>query len=177
MNFFKKKKIRVTLWSLNDEGKTNLLYKGFLGIKDCKSIPTCGFNVEAIDSNEIKITFWDIGYGSKTKDLRNNYLHSNDAIIFLIDSSKSVLPTDEYSYFKDIYEELQKCINIIKDIPLLIAITKIDKRKASTRDIIKAYKLNDLFKRKTKIGIIECSSFTLEGIKELKYWLSSLVKK
>ena len=114
MNFFKKKKIRVTLWSLNDEGKTNLLYKGFLGIKDCKSIPTCGFNVEAIDSNEIKITFWDIGYGSKTKDLRNNYLPSNDAIIFLIDSSKSVLPTDEYSFLKIFMKNYKNVLILLK---------------------------------------------------------------
>ena len=39
------------------------------------------------------------------------------------------------------------------------------------------YQLYNLFKRKQKFGIIECSSFTLEGIKEIKYWLSSIVKK
>ena len=176
MNFIKKE-LRVVLWSYNDEGKTNLLYRGFLGIKDYKSIPTCGFNAETINFNGVNITFWDIGYGSGIKGLRKNYLPQNDAVIFLIDSSQSIIPNDYNSDFKYNYEELQKCIDIIKDIPLLIAITKIDKRKASTRDIIKAYKLNDLFKRKTKIGIIECSSFTLEGIKEMKYWLSSLVKK
>ena len=177
MNFFsKKKQLRVVLWSFNDEGKTNLIYKGFKGIKDFKSIPTCGFNVETINFNDIDITFWDIGYGCKTKDLRGNYLPNNDAVIFLIDSSQSVLQTDSYSDFKCNYEELQKCINIIKDIPLLILITKIDNRKTSTIDIIDAYQLHNLFKRKTKIGIIECSSFTFEGIKEIKYWLSSLVK-
>ena len=177
MNFLKKKELRVVLWSFDDEGKTNLLYRGFKGIKDFKSIPTCGFNVETINFNGINITFWDIGYGIGTKSLRKNYLPNNDAVIFLIDSSKSVSPTDNFSNFKDNYEELQKCIDIIKDIPLLIAITKIDIRKTSTRDIIHAYQLDNLFKREKKVGIIECSSFTLEGIKEMKYWLSSLVKK
>ena len=71
----------------------------------------------------------------------------------------------------------KKCINIIKDIPLLTTIIKIDKRKTSTRDLINAYKLYDLSKRKEKIGIIECSSFTFERIKEIKYWLSILIKK
>ena len=177
MNYYKKKELRVVLWSFNDEGKTNLLYRGFLGIKDYKSIPTCGFNVETINFNEVNITFWDIGYGSGTKGLRKNYLPQNDAVIFLIDSSKLITTTDDNSDFKNNYEELQKCIDIIKDIPLLIAITKVDKRKTSTRDMINAYQLNDLFKRKKKIGIIECSSFTLEGIKEIKYWLSSHVKE
>ena len=35
------------------KGKTNLLYKGFKGIKDLKSIHTCGFGVEIINFNEI----------------------------------------------------------------------------------------------------------------------------
>ena len=74
-------------------------------------------------------------------------------------------------------DNIQKCIKIIEDIPLLIAITKIDERKSSTLDIINAYQLQNLFKRKKKFGIIECSSFTLEGIKEIEYWLSNLVKK
>ena len=177
MNFFKKKKLRVALWSYDDEGKTYLLYKGFKGIKDFKTIPTCGFNVEEINFNDVDITFWDYGYGRGMKDLRHHYLPYSDAVIFLIDSSESVSPTDNCSNFKENNEELQKCIKIIEDKPLLIAITKIDKRKTSTLDIINAYQLQNLFKRKKKFGIIECSSFTLEGIKEIEYWLSSIVKK
>ena len=179
MNFFKKKtkRIRVVLWSYGDEGKTNLLYKGFKGIKNYKSIPTIGFNVEEIEFNEVNITFWDIGTSYIKNKLRNNYLPYNDAVIFLIDSSKSLLQIDDYNDFKNNYEELQKCIKIIEDIPLLIAITKIDKRKTSTLEIIDACKLSDLFQRKKKFGIIECSSFTLEGIKEIKYWLSSIVSE
>ena len=178
MNFFKKKELRVALWSYNAEGKTTLLYQGFKGIKNYKTIPTCGFNVETINFNGINITFWDFGYGSGMKELRQNYLSPCDAVIFLIDSSRSLSKNDDiYGDFNNTYEELQKCITVVEDIPLLIAITKIDKRKTSTRDIINAYQLNDLFKRKKKFGIIECSSFTSEGIKEIEYWLTSLVKK
>ena len=98
----------------------------------------------------------------------------NDAIIFLIDSSES-LENDNFGlHYKDNFEELQKCINIIEDIPLLIAITKIDKRNSSTLDIINAYQLQNLFQRKKKFGIIECSSFTSQGIKEILFWLSSI---
>ena len=44
-------------------------------------------------------------------------------------------------------------------------------------DLINAYQLQNLFKRKKKFGIIECSSFTSEGIKEIEYWLYDLAKK
>ena len=112
------------------------------------------------------------------KERRQYYLSSCDAVIFLIDSSRTLPSTpDIYCNFKDNNEELQKCINIIEDIPLLIAITKIDIRKVNTLDLINAYQLQNLFERKKKFGIIECSSFTSEGIKEIEYWLTSLVKK
>ena len=51
MNFFKKKELRVVLWSFSDEGKTTLLYRGFKDIHNFKTIPTIGFNVETIDFN------------------------------------------------------------------------------------------------------------------------------
>ena len=78
--------------------------------------------------------------------------------------------------FEENFEEFKKCLNLLKDKPLLIAITKIDIRKTSTLDIINAYELDKLFKRKQKFGIIECSSFTLEGIKEVKYWIIDIAK-
>ena len=47
MNFFKKKELKVILWSYGPQGKTNLLYRGLKGIKDItpKILPTIGFNV------------------------------------------------------------------------------------------------------------------------------------
>ena len=175
MNCFKKKELRVSLWSYNAEGKTTLLYRGLKSIKDFKTIPTCGFNVETMKFNGIDITFWDIGYGFKTKELRSYFLPESDAVIFLIDSSESLDPNDIYFVaHKENYEEFKKCIEIIEDIPLLIAITKIDKRKTSTLDIINFFQLQNLFKRKQKSAIIECSSFTSQGIKEILYWLSSI---
>ena len=172
MNFFKKKELKVILWSYGPEGKTSLLYKGFKGMKDMKFIPTIGFNVEAIMFNAVNITFWDIGGACKIKELRGHYFPSSDAIIFLIDSSESI----GEDYYKDNLEELKKCIQIIEDKPLLIAITKIDIRKVRTLDIINAYQLYNLFQRKQKFGIIECSSVTSEGIKEIEYWLSNIAK-
>ena len=176
MNFFKKKGLSVVLWSYSDEGKTTLLYRGFKDIQNFKTIPTIGFNVETIDFNGIEITFWDIGGACGIKKLRNHYLPNHDIIIFLIDSSES-LENDNFGlHYKLNFKELQECINLIEDKPLLIAITKIDKRKSRTFDIIDAYQLQKLFERKKKFGIIECSSFTSQGIKEILFWLSSNVK-
>ena len=172
MNFLKKEVLKVILWSYGDEGKTSLMYKGFKCMKDIQTIPTIGINFESIVFNGVSITFLDIGGGFKIKELRNNYFPSSDAIIFLIDSSLPI--EDDYSKYN--VEELKMCVQVIEDKPLLIAITKIDKRKVSTFDIIKAYQLDNLYQRKKKFGIIECSCVTSEGIKEIEYWLTSIVK-
>ncbi len=175
MNLFKKKELKVTLWSFGCEGKTSLLYKGFKNMKDFQLFQTVGANIENIVFNGVNICFWDIGGACKIKELRGHYLPASDAIVYLIDSSE---PLVEGNYlFKLNFEELKKCISIIEDKPLLIAITKIDIRKSSTQDIIKAYQLENLFKRKQKFGIIECSSETSKGIKEIEYWLTSIENK
>ena len=170
------KGIRVVLWSFGCEGKSTLLYEGFKGIKNAKLIPTIGFNEETINFKGLSITFWDIGGGCGVKELRNNYFRDFDALIYLIDSS-TIIEHKSHSDFTDNFEELKKCIKIIDDMPLLIAITKIDKRQLSTYDIINNYELDKLFNRKNKFGIIECSSFTGQGIKEILFWLNNLVKK
>ena len=135
------KGIRVVLWSFGCEGKSTLLYEGFKGIKNVKLIPTIGINVETINFKGLSITFCDIGGGFKIKELRNNYFRDCDALIYLIDSS-TIIEHKSHSDFTDNYEELKKCIKIIDDLPLLIAITKIDKRQLSTYDIINNYELD-----------------------------------
>ena len=177
MNFFiPKKELKVYLWSFGDEGKTTLLYRGLKGKKDFQTtFHTVGYNAEPLTFNKRNMVIWDIGGACQIKELRNNYLPYCDALIFLIDSSISL---DDQSFdstkFKENYEEFKKCIEIIKNKPLLIAITKVDIRKTSTYDIIDFYQLQDLFKRQKKFGIIECSSFTSQGIKEILYWISSI---
>ena len=176
MSLIKNKAIKVILWSFGSEGKSTLLYKGFKGMKDVKLIPTIGINVENINFNGIDITFWDIGGACKVKELRNHYFPGCDALIYLIDSS-TIIKHESYCDFTNNFEELKKCIKILDDKPLLIAITKIDIRQLSTYDIINNYELDKLYDRKNKFGIIECSSFTGQGIKEILFWLSNLVKK
>ena len=49
MNYFKKKELRVVLWSFGAEGKTTLLYQGLKKVNDNRApLPTIGFNVETI---------------------------------------------------------------------------------------------------------------------------------
>ena len=121
------------------------------------------------------MTFWDKGERVfRVKGDRERLLPLHDVIIFFIDSSQSANLNDNFSDFKYNSEEFWKSIELIEDKPLLMAITKIDKRIVSTLDIINAYQLNNLFKRKQNVGIIECTSFTSQGIKEIKFWLSSI---
>ena len=102
---YSKKKLKAILWSFGCEGKSTLLYQGFKEMKNVKLIPTIGFNVETINFNNIEITFWDQDGAFKSKELRNNYFASIDAIIYLIDSSTIIEHAENYDY-KNNFEKM-----------------------------------------------------------------------
>ena len=167
----RKKELKIFLWNFGGrQGKTNLLYKICKNMTFENSEGTNGVHVETTNFNGIKMNFMEIGGGYLIKLLRNEHIPNSDAVIFLIDSSH---PLDDDSSTENI-KDLQECIKAIEDKPLLIVITKIDIRKTSTLDIINTYQLNDLYERKEKFGIIECSSYSSQGTKEILFWLSSL---
>ena len=172
MSTSKNKDMQVVLWGFNGEGKTHLLYQGLKGIKDFKTTSTLPWNIENININGIDMTIWDIGGRVWFSELyQKKYLSMADVLIFCIDSTVNI------NDLRCDYERFEKCLELIEDKPLLVAITKIDKRIVRTYDIIETFKLNKLFERKQKFGIIECSSYTTQGIKEIKFWLSNIIKK
>ena len=106
---------KVLLLGVDSVGKTKLLYKLKLN-EDIMTIPTIGFNVEAIAYKEKEITIWDLGGGDKIRALWKYYFEKMNCIIFVMDiSNKSRM--EEY---KEAFNILLNQHKEFRDIPILI---------------------------------------------------------
>jgi ADP-ribosylation factor 1/2 len=76
---------RVVLLGLDNAGKTTAVYRLLLG-KKVETVPTVGFNSEAIRLSRFNLIMWDIGGQSKIRKLWKHYLESADALIFVVDA-------------------------------------------------------------------------------------------
>ncbi|VDL90868.1 unnamed protein product [Schistocephalus solidus] len=71
---------------LDAAGKTTILYKLKLG-EVVTTIPTIGFNVEAVEYNNISFTVWDVGGQDKIRPLWRHYFQNTQGLIFVVDSN------------------------------------------------------------------------------------------
>mmetsp|Transcript_4665 Transcript_4665/g.7005 ORF Transcript_4665/g.7005 Transcript_4665/m.7005 type:complete len:509 (+) Transcript_4665:442-1968(+) len=75
---------RILLLGNDGSGRTTALYKLVLG-ELVQTIPTIGFNVEHVRSQNKKYTIWDLGGCDKLRPLFKHYFPGTDALIFFID--------------------------------------------------------------------------------------------
>ena len=88
-----KESFKISMFGLDNSGKTKLLYLLKLGEKVI-TLPSIGFNVEIIENKnwEKNITIWDIGGQKKIRVLWHHYLENLNGLIWVYDiSDKSVL--------------------------------------------------------------------------------------
>ena len=77
---------RLCMVGLDAAGKTTILYKLKLG-EVVTTIPTIGFNVEAIEYGNLTLTVWDIGGQDKIRPLWRHYYSDTQGVIFVVDSN------------------------------------------------------------------------------------------
>ena len=83
---FEQKEVSVLMLGFDGSGKTTILYQLQLG-KDIKPVPTIGFNVETVFTNDLKMTFWDVGGHPKIRPLWRHYYAATSVLIFVVDSN------------------------------------------------------------------------------------------
>merc|ERR1712062_946737 len=83
---FGKKQMRILMVGLDAAGKTTILYKLKLG-EIVTTIPTIGFNVEAVEYKNICFTVWDVGGQDKIRPLWRHYFQNTQGLIFVVDSN------------------------------------------------------------------------------------------
>lgn len=81
-----RKESRIVMLGLDAAGKTTTLYKLQLG-EVVHTVPTVGFNVEAVSYKNVDFTVWDVGGQKILRKLWRHYLSNTDALIFIVDSS------------------------------------------------------------------------------------------
>ena len=76
---------KIVMIGLDAAGKTTLLYYLKQG-NGMHTIPTIGFNVEAVQIGNIECTVWDVGGQERIRSLWSHYLKNTNLLIFVVDS-------------------------------------------------------------------------------------------
>ncbi|KAI3755423.1 hypothetical protein L1987_55221 [Smallanthus sonchifolius] len=160
-----KRDIKFLMLGLDDSGKTAILYKLKLG-DFVASVPTIGFNVEALEYKNTRFTVWDVGGQDSIRSLWRYYYRSTHALIFVVDSNNK----------QRIYQaqnELQRLLNEdeLSDATILVFANKQDLPNAmNVSEIADKLKLNTISQRRWHIQ--GTSAKTGHGLYEGLRWLS-----
>ena len=164
LNNFGTKDARILMVGLDAAGKTSILYKLKLD-ENVHTIPTIGFNVEAVEYKRIRFTMWDLGGQHKIRKLWRHYYQGTNAVIFVVDSNDS-------QRMDEVQEELMNMMNddLLADAKLLVFANKMDLPRAmKPADIKDKLGLNRL---KREWYLQPCCATTGEGLFEGLDWLS-----
>eukprot|EP00992_Anisonema_acinus_P014655 TRINITY_DN9394_c0_g1_i1.p1 TRINITY_DN9394_c0_g1~~TRINITY_DN9394_c0_g1_i1.p1 ORF type:complete len:182 (-),score=51.15 TRINITY_DN9394_c0_g1_i1:171-716(-) len=168
-NVFGKKEVRILMVGLDAAGKTTILYKMKLG-EIVTTIPTIGFNVEAVEYKNVKFTMWDVGGQDKLRPLWRHYFQNTNGVIFVVDSNDK----ERVSYARD---ELQKMLDEaeLQDAALLVFANKQDLPNAmTTAEVTDKLGLHSL---KSRNWFIQGTCATSgEGLYEGLDWLTANIK-
>lgn len=165
----RKKEVRMLMIGLDAAGKSTVLYQLKTG-EAIKTIPTIGFNVEALDYRGINFAIWDVGGQHAIRKLWKHYYTNCDGIIYVIDSAD----TDR---IEEAGEELSSVLveEELKECPLLIIANKQDLFGAlSPNDLTKKLGLNSMKRQWLVQGACAISG---QGLKEGLDWMASALLK
>ncbi|KAJ3316467.1 hypothetical protein HDU76_001776 [Blyttiomyces sp. JEL0837] len=133
--FFSGKDVRILLLGLDNSGKTTILYK--LKLKKetpPDTIPTVGFNQEAVKYKNITFNMWDCGGQDSIRSLWRHYYNGTQGLIFVIDSSAK-------SRLDEAKTEIHKIIENpeMRNVPVVILANKQDLDDALSPELLVKY--------------------------------------
>lgn len=154
---------RILMLGLDGSGKSTLLYK--LKYNEAVvTVPTVGFNVEMLETNEkgFVLTVWDVGGQHQMRVHWEHYYQDTAGLVFVVDSKDKTRMTEAKL-------ELQKILGNknLKALPLIVLANKQDlPGAASARDVAEMLNLKELChdrpwflqssSAKTGAGLEEC---------------------
>ena len=169
--FAMQRDLKILMVGLDAAGKTTILYQLRLG-EQVTSIPTIGFNVETVQYKNICFNIWDIGGQERLRTLWQHYFESNDAIIYVVDSS------DLGRIDNECKDELHRVIEADgnADVPLLVYANKQDMPGAlNAKELTQRL---DLHKVRNRDWQVQSSIATRgDGLYEGLDWLSTVMAK
>lgn len=142
----------VLVLGLDNAGKTATLYALQLGEPMPYTVPTVGFNVEAVKVGKLDIKMWDIGGQDSFRALWPHYFEQSDGIAFVIDSC-------DRDRFDIVQSELHRLISHKELVgkPFLILANKQDLPGAASKDeLTKLLQLKSV--KSSELYVVECSA-------------------
>ena len=163
----KKEEFKVSMFGLDDSGKTTILYLLKLG-EEVQTLNTLGFNCEKIDKKnwEKCINIWDVGGLKKLRPLWGYYLKDINGIIWVYDLSN-------YERNEESQNELKKILDnpeINQNTPLLIYANKSDLNEKENKIENFINGIEDYLVKRPYF-IKNCNKNDLESYKEGLEWL------
>ena len=123
-----KEEFFVVILGLDNAGKSTFLEsaktrfnKNYKGTNLSKITTTVGLNIGKIDTDGIRLNFWDLGGQEELQALWDKYYAECHAIIYVVDSGDR----ERVEESKQAFDKMIKNENI-KGIPLLVAANKQD---------------------------------------------------
>lgn len=165
---------RVLLLGLDAAGKTTVLYKFLKARETLNTFPTVGFNVEQVTCQHLPMVIWDFGGQMMIRNLRQQSLENNDAIIFVVDSA-------DRDSFADARAELWTFLEFTLDLmehPLLLVLANKQDLPNAVRvsQLVKVLGLNKLPKS-TQWHIQPTCAQQGTGLPEALGWLAVSIKE
>ncbi|GKA06676.1 ADP-ribosylation factor 1 [Tanacetum coccineum] len=161
-----KRDIKILMLGLDDSGKTTILYK--LKLEEfVATVPTIGFNVEALEYKNIRFTVWDVGGQDTIRPLWRHYYRNTQALIFVVDSHNK----------RRIYQarnELHRLLHEdeLRDATILVFANKQDLPNAMrVSEVADKLKLHSISQHRWHIQ--STSATTGQGLYEGLTWLTS----
>ncbi|KAL1512090.1 hypothetical protein AB1Y20_005362 [Prymnesium parvum] len=159
---------RVLMLGLDAAGKTTALYKLKMG-ELVTTIPTIGFNVEAVRHKNLEMTIWDVGGQDKIRTLWRHYYDNTDALVFLVDSN-------DPDRLQEAREELHEVLadDRLRNACVLLLANKQDLPRAmAPHHIAEQMGMRSL---RQEWYIQPCSAVTGSGLYEGLDWLSTALR-
>ena len=158
---------------LDSAGKTTLLYRLRQGkeLRLTSVQPTVGFNVESVECEGCSFTVWDIGGGSKIRELWIHYLRGAKGLIWVVDSS-------DRERLEEARAELERLLGVVdmRGMPVLVVANKQDLPGAmDAAELTQRLGMESLGQRAWHVQA--ACAVTGEGVREGLGWMAQALEK
>jgi len=123
----------VLFIGLDGAGKTSFLTFLEEGPHTTNPKPSVAFDTRDVKYKGVTFTIFDVAGGEKVRDLWKHYYADTNAVVWIIDSAAA----DRFPESKQALELALKDPSMKKDVPILIAVNKIDETNAKTEEEVK----------------------------------------
>ncbi|PAA68123.1 hypothetical protein BOX15_Mlig008451g2 [Macrostomum lignano] len=161
-----KLEMRAVLLGLDGAGKTSILFR-LKQNEFVSAVPTIGFNVETIECDNVKLTYWDVGGSPKLRPLWRHYYLNTQCLVFVIDSCDSARLEEAFNELTKLLQEPE-----LKEASFLILANKQSSPGAITIEtLMERFQLVKLCSTRSW-HIQSCDAMTGQGLPEAVDWLS-----